>query len=112
MLLIQQATYIHPNKEILFEDIEFLVQDHEKMALIGQNGVGKSSLLKIMAGQLSLNKGTCFASSKPYYIPQLHYPKLDETIADVLGLSPKLNALRAILAGEVDQSYYDMLDDD
>ncbi|MFZ4261644.1 ABC-F family ATP-binding cassette domain-containing protein [Sphingobacterium sp. HJSM2_6] len=112
MLLLKQATYIHPNKDILFEELDFLVQDQEKVALIGQNGIGKSSLLKILAGQITLNKGDYLANSTPYYIPQLHESIPNQTVADVLGLSKKLQALDAILAGELDPTWYDLLNDD
>lgn len=34
----------------LFEEISFLVNPKEKIALVGKNGAGKSTLLKILAG--------------------------------------------------------------
>lgn len=34
----------------LFEDISFLINPKEKIALVGKNGAGKSTLLKIFAG--------------------------------------------------------------
>ncbi|MCH1723959.1 ABC-F family ATP-binding cassette domain-containing protein [Lactococcus formosensis] len=36
--------------DVLFENINFNLQDHSRMALVGRNGAGKSTLLKIIAG--------------------------------------------------------------
>ena len=35
----------------LFEDITFLVNAKEKIALVGKNGAGKTTLLKLFAGK-------------------------------------------------------------
>lgn len=45
MLYIHQLTYNHPNKEELFQAISFTVNNQEKIALVGHNGTGKSTLL-------------------------------------------------------------------
>lgn len=52
MLTLQGVTYVHPNKDVLFTDINININKHEKIALIGNNGVGKSTLLKILSGEL------------------------------------------------------------
>lgn len=41
----------------LFEDITFTVGDGEKVALIGRNGEGKTTLLRIIAGQMDYDGG-------------------------------------------------------
>ncbi len=38
MLILQNISYTHPNKELLFSDINLTVNKHEKTALIGNNG--------------------------------------------------------------------------
>jgi len=35
----------------LLHDVSFVVNDHDRIALVGKNGVGKSTLLKILCGQ-------------------------------------------------------------
>ena len=32
----------------LFENVSFVVNDHERIALVGKNGAGKSTMLKIL----------------------------------------------------------------
>ncbi|MDR1130003.1 MAG: ATP-binding cassette domain-containing protein, partial [Prevotellaceae bacterium] len=44
MLIIQNISYIHPNKDLLFDRINLTLNKHDKIALIGNNGVGKSTL--------------------------------------------------------------------
>ena len=41
----------------LFEDISFLVNAKEKIALVGKNGAGKTTLLKLLAVQQQPTKG-------------------------------------------------------
>ena len=47
-LQVQGVAYVHPDKEPLFQNISFTVQQGEKCAIIGNNGIGKSTLLSIM----------------------------------------------------------------
>ena len=44
------------NKEVL-KGVSFTVEEGDKVALLGNNGAGKSKLLKIIAGQLQANAG-------------------------------------------------------
>ncbi|WP_288597170.1 ABC-F family ATP-binding cassette domain-containing protein, partial [uncultured Lactococcus sp.] len=44
--------------DILFENINFSLQDHSRIALVGRNGAGKSTLLKIIAGVEEASRGT------------------------------------------------------
>ena len=45
----------------LFEDVSFVVSEHDKIALVGKNGAGKSTMLKIFAGlQQPLGAGSLF----------------------------------------------------
>ena len=46
--------------EILFEDVNFAVSEGERVGLIGGNGEGKTTLLKLILGQLSPDEGNVF----------------------------------------------------
>ncbi len=56
----------------LFKDISFVVNDKDRIALMGKNGAGKSTLLKIMAGVQSPTRGRVSATDggKIGYLPQ------------------------------------------
>lgn len=43
--------------EVLFSDISLSIQDNSRIALVGRNGVGKSTLLKMIAGEEAPDEG-------------------------------------------------------
>ncbi len=48
------------NGRVLFENLNLDISHKEKIAIVGSNGSGKSSLLKIIAGLIKPNKGKIF----------------------------------------------------
>jgi ATPase subunit of ABC transporter with duplicated ATPase domains len=48
MLTLQNVTYRHPHKDLLFEHLNLSIDRETKISLIGNNGIGKSTLLKAM----------------------------------------------------------------
>ncbi len=45
------------NGQTLFQDISFVINEKDRIALMGKNGAGKSTLLKILAGVREPNRG-------------------------------------------------------
>ena len=41
----------------LFKDISFIINENDRIALMGKNGAGKSTLLKILAGVREATRG-------------------------------------------------------
>ncbi len=112
MLILQTIAYAHPDKDVLFTGINLSVNRHDKIALIGNNGTGKSTLLKIMAGILKPSSGNVIADTQPYYIPQ-HFGQYDDfTVAQALRVDKKFTALHAILNGQTTDENLTILDDD
>src|ERR1700723_4556658 len=58
-------------KGFVFRHVSFLLDD-ARTALVGENGVGKSTLLKCLAGELELDEGHVVRSrsTKVGYVPQ------------------------------------------
>lgn len=109
---IQQISYIHPDKEVLFSDLNFAISKGQKLGLVGNNGCGKSTLLQIIAGQLSPSSGVIVRPDDLYYIPQ-HFGQYDSlTIAQALRVERKQQALHAILSGDASNENFVILDDD
>ena len=112
MLILQNISYVHPNKDLLFQHINLTVQDNDKIALIGNNGSGKSTLLKIIAGELPPASGYLQRGEKPYYIPQIFGQFNHLTVAEALNVHGKIKALNAIINGSIDeQDFHDLNDD-
>ena len=112
MLFLQNISYTHPNKNLLFSEINLTVNKYEKTALIGNNGTGKSTLLKIIANELQPSNGQRSVDVQPYYIPQIFGQYNHLTIAQALKIENKLKALKEILNGNVTDENYTLLDDD
>jgi ATPase subunit of ABC transporter with duplicated ATPase domains len=112
MIFLQNLTYIHPNKDLLFDNINLAINKHSKIALIGNNGSGKSTLLKIMAGLLQASEGLVKTVSAPYYVPQVFGQYNELTIAQALRVEDKLNALKEILDGKVTETNLTVLGED
>lgn len=62
-------TYI---TDTIFKDVSFIVRDREHVALVGQNGAGKSTILRIIAGIEHANGGEISSSPglRITYLPQ------------------------------------------
>lgn len=58
--------------ETLFSDVSFVINENDKIALMGKNGAGKSTLMKIIAGVQSANKGNIQRPKETViaYLPQ------------------------------------------
>ena len=56
----------------LFKDISFVINDKDRIALMGKNGAGKSTLLKIIAGKRNTSSGKISAPKDAViaYLPQ------------------------------------------
>jgi ATP-binding cassette subfamily F protein uup len=53
---VEHISYTLPNGRVLIDDFSALVQRGDKIGLIGPNGVGKTTLLKILLGELEPDK--------------------------------------------------------
>jgi ATPase subunit of ABC transporter with duplicated ATPase domains len=112
MVILQNISYSHSNKDALFSDINLTVNAHEKIALIGDNGAGKSTLLKIIAGYLQPSGGQLITDAKPYVVPQVFGQYNHLTVGQALDVAAKLDALHEILKGNTTEGNFEVLDDD
>src|SRR6202171_6093015 len=75
--------YTLPGKRLLFRDVEFKVASGQRVALIGGNGVGKSTLLRIVAGEDTEHIGTARVEGTHLYMRQF-VASADTTVRELL----------------------------
>lgn len=110
-IILSGVSYRYRNQQFLFDGLGLSVATGAKASLVGDNGTGKSTLLKLIAGELVPAAGSIVCSAQPYYIPQ-QVGLGGISVAGALGVAGKLAALRAICGGSTDPACYDALADD
>ncbi|MCX8531608.1 ABC-F family ATP-binding cassette domain-containing protein [Chryseobacterium luquanense] len=112
MLFLHNISFGFPAGNLLFNSINLTIPTHSKSALVGSNGTGKSTLLKIMAHEIEPLEGNVNIQGDIFYVPQMFGNFSDLTIAECLKIDKKLDALQKITNGEVDEIYFEILHDD
>ncbi|MFN7164912.1 MAG: ABC-F family ATP-binding cassette domain-containing protein [Hyphomonas sp.] len=90
-----------PDGRVLFSDLNFSF-NQERTGLVGRNGVGKSILLKLIAGELSPTAGHVSVSGRLGVLRQDFAAGAGETLADLFGVRAALAALRRAESGEAE----------
>ena len=69
----------------VFENIDFTVNENERIALVGRNGSGKTTLLKVLTGECELSSGQLIKANKTNIsiLKQNALALSDETIREV-----------------------------
>jgi ATPase subunit of ABC transporter with duplicated ATPase domains len=70
-LLADHLTYLLPPDRLLFKEVQISLSPGDRVGLIGSNGVGKSTLLKLLARQMPPTTGTVQHYGSVYYLPQI-----------------------------------------
>ena len=72
--------------DTVFEDVSFTMALGEKLALVAPNGQGKSTLLKLIAGELTADEGRVLMpkGTRVGYLHQSHEPDPTGTVLDAL----------------------------
>lgn len=110
-ILINQMSYQNNTEIKLFNDLNITFLPI-KTGLVGRNGMGKTTLLKLIMGDLQPHTGSLQVTGSIAYLPQNFAGRCDMTIAELLGVHDKLAALARITAGSIDERDYLTLNDD
>lgn len=98
---VNNISFHYPEGNMLYQNLSFLIQNKERFLIVGENGVGKSTLLKLLVGELKPLEGNIWFGSKTdlaYYAQEQELLDLDKTVlqnVDRTGYSEK--ELRTIL---------------
>ena len=88
-----------PDGHTLFSDLS-LAFGRERTGLVGRNGVGKTTLLRLVAGLARPAEGAVSHAGKVRWLEQRREPRSGETVLDLLGAAPAMAVVRRVLAGE------------
>lgn len=80
--------------------------------LIGDNGSGKTSLLRVLAGKIAPTSGSFSAPDTVAYLPQDLGLDTARTIADVFGVTHTIDALSQVEAGAYSEKLYEAIGQD
>ena len=111
MSIILSGVSFRYQQQTLFEDVSLSVTAGAKVSVVGNNGTGKSTLLKLVAGEFGASSGSIHCTSAPWYVPQ-QVGVRGISVGRALGVDAKLEALHAICNGSGDSVHYDILADD
>lgn len=94
---IKNLTMSFGNQE-LFNNININIDDYEKVGIVGLNGAGKSTFLKIVYGQITPDKGKVIIknNTRVAYLPQVikdEIPEENITVFDFLLLGRPIDKL-------------------
>ncbi|QTV79156.1 ABC-F family ATP-binding cassette domain-containing protein [Microbacterium sp. NIBRBAC000506063] len=83
-----------------------------RTGLVGRNGSGKSTLLRLIAGDLTPTSGHVHVGGDVASLPQRLTLDVDRRVAELLGVAPALDAVRAIESGDASPRHFDAVGDD
>ena len=96
----------------LFSDISFVINDNDRIALMGKNGAGKSTMLKILAGVRQPTRGSVSvpADYTVAYLPQhlltndsrTVFEEASQAFAHLFEMEQRINTLNDLLATRTD----------
>lgn len=112
MLFLHHISFGFPAGNLLFNTISLTIPSNSKSAFVGSNGMGKSTLLKIIAREIEPLEGSVNSQGDLFYVPQMFGNFNNRTVAECLNIDKKLDALHKITSGEVDEINFEILNDD
>lgn len=107
---LDSVSYTLPNGHVLFSALTETF-DTTPTGLVGRNGVGKTLLARLMAGDITPSTGRCLRIGEVRYLSQRVTQEASGTVADLAGLGTTLAALARIEAGSTNTEDFDALGD-
>lgn len=109
-ITLDHISYAHPGEPPLFTDIS-AVFSAPLTGLIGDNGTGKTTLFRLILGEIKPSHGAISAPPRIAYLPQDLGLSEHQHLADIFGITKILRALDALESGDYSPSLYDTIGD-
>ncbi|MEO4046362.1 ATP-binding cassette domain-containing protein [Pseudomonas sp. CAU 1711] len=87
VIVAENVSFAHPGGAALVRDLSLVLQRGDRIGLLGANGTGKTTLLKLLLGELSPTTGTIVAGTKlevAYFDQLRHQLEPEKTVIDNL----------------------------
>jgi ABC-type Mn2+/Zn2+ transport system ATPase subunit len=81
LLLVDDASTAYGSGPPVFSDVTFALDSGERLAVLGPNGGGKTTLFKLLLGELSPLAGRIRAGGRFAYVPQTERSRLDYPVS-------------------------------
>lgn len=108
-VVISDLSFTFPDGRRLFDRLN-VVFGTGRIGLVANNGTGKSTLLKLIAGELDPDSGSITVDGSVGYLPQNLTASPTDTVASVLGIADIRMALRRIESGSASDVDFDLVD--
>jgi ATPase subunit of ABC transporter with duplicated ATPase domains len=109
-LTLESVSYTLPQGKTLFSQLNETF-DSRRTGLVGRNGVGKTILAQILAGEIQPSSGRCLRSGKVHYLAQQVASVSGLRVADLAGVGPALDALARIESGSSAVEDFNLIED-
>ena len=109
-ITLDHISYAHPGEPPLFTDLS-AVFSAPLTGLIGDNGTGKTTLFRLILGEIKPSQGTISTPPRLAYLPQDLGLSEHQHLADIFGITKILRALDALESGDYSPSLYDTIGD-
>jgi ATPase subunit of ABC transporter with duplicated ATPase domains len=110
-IVCSKLSFGWPDGTALFTGLSFTVGEG-RTGLVAPNGEGKSTLLRLIAGEYQPAGGSVTVNGTVGYLPQTLPFVVDRTVAEVLGVASRIDALDALARGETGDDVFAAIGDD
>ena len=109
-ITLDHISYAHPTQPPLFADLS-AVFSAPLTGLIGDNGCGKTTLMRLILGDLTPDSGSLAAPEQMAYLPQDLGLGREQTLAELCGIAETLQALQSVESGVYSPELYETIGD-
>ena len=109
-LTLDSVSHVLPDGRTLFSDLNHTIE-RGPTGLVGRNGVGKSLLARMLAGQMQPSSGRCLRSGSVHHLGQHVSTCANATVASLAGVDHILTAALRIEAGSSEPADFDTVGD-